>query len=625
MLERQPSVSWYKQLVVTEGTVVRIEDVISDIDVFHILLEGFFAEWEGTFDVMPADPPPIYLFEPRASFSDFCKKVRSTPKGNSLCIKCDKEHARLAAEKGGAISYICHAGMLDIATPILIGRELVATIFCGQCRPWNESQEREGQSRARETALRLGLQPRELLTLRKKARRASCQEVDNIKKRLDRVAAYVAASGEEKLKLLRIRNEILRESQHIQSVMNTLATIVDVNAFWSKLDIALERICDTIGADHAAIFVFREGKDSSYHLKSLARLARRDFQEVYPGNETALERMTNQMKPSIFDFEAFSEDTFCYDLASLVGDTPDKVAAIPFDLSSGRHAVMVFFLKEDRDIEHSLPVEREVDILSQIAPQIATAFQNCLLYTQQENLAKEKDAFLEDVAHQLIAPLSGLQADSDRLHRYFDRWDRERIDKQVLAIRGMSRWAARLTRNLVWVATTGGHSLQRRWTKITGILIGCAIDVQGMAAYKGLRVHVDEDATDALPQLFIDRDRFSQAMVNLLDNAVKYSESDTEIGISASHIGSEVCLSVTNYGIPLRMEDVDVIFERGYRSDEAMEKVPGGTGIGLPVARQIVELHGGSLSARPSKYDSKRKAHKVEFTITLPVKTKESK
>jgi signal transduction histidine kinase/ligand-binding sensor protein len=603
--------------------MARIERLIGDLETFRMVLEGTLARWEGVLDVMPADPPPTYLFEPRAEFASFCKMVRSTPEGEALCVECDREHARLAEERGEPIHYICHAGMLDIAAPILVEGESLATIFCGQCRSWDEEQEREGERKAIETAKELGFRPSELLKLRKRVRRAKREEVEDVKRRLSGVATYMAATGHQMQELLLMRSEALRESQHIQSVMTTLTTIVDVNEFWSRLDRALESICNTIGADYAVVFVSEPGNDISYRMKSLAGLGREDLREYYSGDKDINDEVTNLREPWIVDFAPSVPDTLCYDLAILRKDTPDKVAMVPFDLTGEHYAVMVFFLDAERDVEGSLPIEKEMDILSRIAPQIATAYQNCLLYTLQKELARERDIFLEDVGHQLIAPLSGIQAASDRLHRHFDKWDRERIDKQVLAIRAMSRWAARLTRNLVWVATTGNRTLHRRWTEITGLLIGCAIDVQGMAAHKDLRIRVDEESTDALPHLFVDQERFIQAVVNLLDNAVKYSKSGTEIWICASRVGPDVHISVTNYGIPLRRNEMQRIFERGYRSEEAREIVPGGTGIGLSVAREIIRLHGGELSASPSVYDEEQQAHEVVFTITLSVNSKE--
>ncbi len=613
--------------------MTKIEEFVGGLEIFRMILEGSFARWEGTFDVMPVDPPPVYLFESRVEFAEFCKKVRSVPEGRELCMECDRKHAALAGQQGEPIHYLCHAGMLDVAVPVLVEDELVATIFCGQCRSWNKKEEKKGRKRAIETAQKLGFAPRELPKLRKRARQVSSTEIEDVKQRLLKVATYVATMGHDRLELLVIRSEMLRESQHIQNVMNTFTTIVDVDAFWPRLDTVLERICSVIGADYAAVFVSRNDDEEPYRLRSFTGLGREHFREYYPGNQATNDEVIGQRTSRVFDFDPSTPDTLCYDLAAVQEHVPDKVAVVPVDLSGEQHAVMVFFLDTERDIEGSLPIEKEVEILSQVAPQIAVAYQNCELYTrqkelagEQKELAREKDVFLEDVAHQLIAPLSGIHADSDRLDRYLQRWDEQRVANQVKAIKGTSRWAARLTRNLLWVATTGGHTLhKRRRTDMARFLIGCAIDVQGIAAYRNLRVHVDEASTDALPKLFMDQERFAQAVVNLLDNAVKYSRPGGDIVVNAEHFGTHVHIHVTNYGIPLRKEDVERIFERGYRTKEAEEQVPGGTGIGLSVAREIVRLHGGELLARPSTYDRQYQAHKVVFTIVFPVKPKEVK
>ncbi len=609
--------------------MTKIEELVGDITILRTLLEGFLSRWDGAFNVMPVDPPPTYLFEPWDGLSEFCKKVRDTREGKALCMECDKEHARLAGERGQPLFYLCHAGMLDIAVPILVEGEPIATILCGQCRSWDQRVEKEGQKRAMATARKLGLPPSELLDLRERARQATPNEVEEAMQRLARVAGYIAATGYRMQKLATMKSEMLKESRIVQSVMTTLTTIVEVETFWTKVDAALERICEVVGADCAAIFVSEEGDDGVYRLKSVAGLSREDLQEHYPGNKVINDRVIEQRMPLVIDFDPSVPQTLCYDVAAVmentIGRTPDKVAVIPFDLSGQQHAVMVFFLHTERDIEGSLPIAKEVEILSQAAPQFAIAYQNCVLYTRQLELARERDLFLEDLGHQLIQPLSGLQADSDRLYRFFRKWDPDRISNQILAIRSVSRWAARLTRNLIWISTEGRHAfLNRRWTKMTPLLIGCAIDMQGIAMSRGiLCVDVDEESADALPELWIDRERFIQALLNLLDNAVKYAKRGTGVYVDVERVESEVRISVRNYGIPLREEDLERIFERGYRTEEAKKKVPGGTGIGLPVAREIIRLHGGELLARPSTYDEERKAHKVVFTIVLPVRPKE--
>jgi signal transduction histidine kinase len=189
----------------------------------------------------------------------------------------------------------------------------------------------------------------------------------------------------------------------------------------------------------------------------------------------------------------------------------------------------------------------------------------------------------------------------------------------------MSRSAASLTRNLVWVATRGGHALDRPEPEyLTPLLIACAIDVQGTAAYKGIRVHVEEALTDRLPRIPIDKKRITQVIVNLLDNAVKYADRNTEVRITGREADGSVFIQISNYGIPLDGRYVEKVFDRGFRTQEARQKAPGGTGIGLPVSRDIARLHGGDLFVEPSVYDPGIRKHRVTFTLRLKITSSES-
>lgn len=108
------------------------------------------------------------------------------------------------------------------------------------------------------------------------------------------------------------------------------------------------------------------------------------------------------------------------------------------------------------------------------------------------------------------------------------------------------------------------------------------------------------------------RDRLAQVVTNLLSNAVKYTEKGGRICIIAENGDDGFRLTVRDTGIGISPDDLPHIFERFYRADKSRNRSTGGSGVGLAVAKAIIEAHGGSISAE-SEYGKGS-----EFTFTLP-------
>jgi two-component system phosphate regulon sensor histidine kinase PhoR len=95
------------------------------------------------------------------------------------------------------------------------------------------------------------------------------------------------------------------------------------------------------------------------------------------------------------------------------------------------------------------------------------------------------------------------------------------------------------------------------------------------------------------------RFRLEQALVNLLDNAVKFNRPEGEVTIECAYTDDErVRISVRDTGIGIPSEDLKRIFERFYRVDKARSRTPGGTGLGLPIVKEVVERMGGSVEVQ---------------------------
>jgi signal transduction histidine kinase len=109
-----------------------------------------------------------------------------------------------------------------------------------------------------------------------------------------------------------------------------------------------------------------------------------------------------------------------------------------------------------------------------------------------------------------------------------------------------------------------------------------------------------------------DRDKISQVLVNLVSNALKYTLAGGKVLIEARETADEVFVSVSDTGIGIPEDDLPYIFERFYRTDKSRSRATGGSGIGLTVAKSIVDAHGGRITveSKPNRGST--------FTVSLP-------
>jgi len=115
---------------------------------------------------------------------------------------------------------------------------------------------------------------------------------------------------------------------------------------------------------------------------------------------------------------------------------------------------------------------------------------------------------------------------------------------------------------------------------------------------KGLTVKVEVPGD--LPDVFVDEVRISQVLRNLVSNAVIFSPRGGSITLAACPVGRlqrEVEFAVTDMGPGIADADLPYIFERFYRSDRSRTRATGGAGLGLTIARKLVEAHGGTIRA----------------------------
>jgi signal transduction histidine kinase len=123
---------------------------------------------------------------------------------------------------------------------------------------------------------------------------------------------------------------------------------------------------------------------------------------------------------------------------------------------------------------------------------------------------------------------------------------------------------------------------------------------------------------EPLPLAVVDPDALIQALVNLLDNAVKYSGSAKEIQVRLAQTNAELSIAVTDYGIGIPHEQQDKIFDKFYRVGTGLVHEVKGSGLGLSIVQHIAEAHRGYVSVESQP------GHGSTFTIHLPVTTEQT-
>ena len=124
---------------------------------------------------------------------------------------------------------------------------------------------------------------------------------------------------------------------------------------------------------------------------------------------------------------------------------------------------------------------------------------------------------------------------------------------------------------------------------------------------------IESELPEDLPAVDADRERVHQVLYNLLDNAVRFTPSGGAVTVSAHRHDGSVEVQVADTGVGIPPEHLPRLFERFYRADPARSREDGGTGIGLAIARSVVEAHGGHIRAES------RLGKGSVFTFDLPV------
>lgn len=233
------------------------------------------------------------------------------------------------------------------------------------------------------------------------------------------------------------------------------------------------------------------------------------------------------------------------------------------------------------------------------------------LRESQHEAMRQKDAFIAVLAHELRNPLAPMRTAVALLNRAGPAEPAlERaltvIDRQVVHM-------SRLVDDLLDVSrlSRGELRLQRGPTRLDAVIESALEQTQPIIAQQ--RQHIRLEGLQEPIEIEADAVRLTQVVGNLLNNAAKYSPPDTEILLTVSREGDEVVIAVRDRGVGIPAEQLQRVFDLFAQTDSARALSRGGLGIGLALARQLVVLHGGTITA-----SSPGPGLGSEFVVRLP-------
>ena len=270
--------------------------------------------------------------------------------------------------------------------------------------------------------------------------------------------------------------------------------------------------------------------------------------------------------------------------------------------------------------------DEDAYIYTTLASQVAVALQNARLYTEQaatvtqlRELDRLKTSFLANMSHELRTPLNSILGFSDVIIEGLDGPVTEQMDNDLRLIGKNGQHLLHLINDVLDMAKidAGRMNLQPEKFKLNGLFEEAINITSSLADAKSLSVVIREDS-DLGVEVYADRTRIQQVMINLINNAIKFTEQG-RISLSARQAEDNVLIEVHDTGIGIPSEQLQTIFQEFTQVDLSPTRKTGGTGLGLPISRRLVELHGGRLWAESTGVSGEGSTFWIELPLIAKI------
>jgi len=425
----------------------------------------------------------------------------------------------------------------------------------------------------------------------------------------EQVSAHI-----ENLRLFELNERRARELETVAVVSTTASTTLDPDTLLqSVVDLTKERF----GLYHAHIYLADESWNTLVLASGAGDIGR---QMVMAGHAIQMDTEKSLVA------RAAHERT-----AQIVNDVrtesdflpnpylPDTRAEMSVPMISGDKVVGVFDVQSDRIGHFS---QEDANIYTTLALQVAVALQNARLYMEQtetvaqlRELDRLKSSFLANMSHELRTPLNSILGFADVMLEGLDGDLTDNMQNDLGLIYKNGQHLLHLINDVLDMAKIESGKMNLSIEKFNlQEIIGEVISItSSLANEKKLNLFIEPDSDDEV-EVNADKIRLRQVMINLVNNAIKFTEKG-QIAIRVTREENNVLVSVKDSGLGIPTDHLESVFQEFTQVDTTTTRKVGGTGLGLPISRRLIEMHSGRLWVESSGVEGEGST----FYVFLPI------
>ena len=419
------------------------------------------------------------------------------------------------------------------------------------------------------------------------------------------------------LETLRLAEELQKRAAELQTVAKlstTVSTVLNPDELLrSVVDLTKERF----GVYHAQIHLLNDSKDALLLAAGAGDIGRKMVAEQHTipsDSERSLVARAARERTAIITNDVNSDPGFQPNLY-----LPETRAEMTIPLIVGDQVLGVFDVQSDVKNGFS---EEDANIYTTLSAQVAVTLQNARLYVEQSatlaqlrELDRLKNSFLANMSHELRTPLNSILGFADVMLEELDGPLTENMTTDIGLIQKNGQHLLHLINDVLDMAKieSGRMNVNPERFLVHDLLEEVTSITSTLASEKNLSLFVEEDS-DAAVQIFADRTRLRQVMINLVNNAIKFTDTG-KISLWTAQKDGLITIRVKDTGMGIPPDKLEHIFQEFTQVDTSTTRKVGGTGLGLPISRKLIEMHGGRLWAESTGIPGEGSTFFVELPI----------